>query len=149
VLKRRKLREALIKILYASKHNNRGFISNLQDLVEMSRDIDENIPLIDDEDEEYLKNVLTDIEKNKINIDSILKKVALKWSLDRILDMDKSILELAIYELLYREDIPVEVTINEAIEIAKKYSGEESYSFVNGILDTVAKKYVRINKRGR
>jgi N utilization substance protein B len=63
--------------------------------------------------------------------------------------MDRSILELAIYELLYKDDIPIEVTINEAIEISKKYSGEESYSFINGILDTVAKKYIRIDKRGR
>ena len=149
MLKRRKLREALIKILYASKHNNRGLLSNLQDLVDLSRDIEENVPLIDDKDEEYLRNALIDIEKNKIEIDSILRKVALRWSLDRILDLDRAIMEVGIYELLYREDIPIEVTINEAVEIAKKYSGEESYSYVNGILDTVAKKYVRIEKRGR
>ncbi len=141
MLTRRKLREALIKILYASKHNDRGFEENLQDLVDLSRDIDENVPLIDDKDEKYLKKVLSDIEKNKSKIDSILQEVALKWSLDRILDLDRAIMELGIYELLYRDDIPNEVAINEAIEISKKYSGEESYSFINGILDAISKKY--------
>ncbi len=149
MLTRRKLREALIKILYASKHNDRGFEENLQDLVDLSRDIDENVPLIDDKDEKYLKKVLLDIEKNKSKIDSILQEVALKWSLDRILDLDRAIMELGIYELLYRDDIPNEVAINEAIEISKKYSGEESYSFVNGILDAISKKYSKsLNKKG-
>jgi N utilization substance protein B len=144
VLKRRELREALIKILYASQHNDRSLLSNLNDLVEASRDIDEPMPLIGYDDEQYLKKVLTDIEKNRYLIDKTLKEVSLKWSLDRILGIDRAIMELAIYELIYRDDIPNEVTINEAIEISKKYSGEESYSFVNGILDAISKKYSKL-----
>jgi N utilization substance protein B len=146
VLKRRELRETLIKILYASQHNDRSLLSNLNDLVEASRDIDEPMPLIGEDDEQYLKKVLTDIEKNKDVIDKELKEASFKWSLDRILGIDRAIMELAIYELIYRDDIPNEVTINEAVEIAKKYSGEESYSFVNGILDTISKKYSKLYK---
>ncbi len=148
MLKRRKLREALIKILYASSHNDRDLISNLDDLVSISRDIDENVPLIDKDDEKYLKQTLIDIEKHRDVIDNILKKVAIRWNIDRILDLDRAIIELGIYELLYKDDIPIQVTINEAIEISKKYSGEESYAFINGVLDTVAKKYVDIIKKG-
>jgi N utilization substance protein B len=72
-------------------------------------------------------------------IDRVIGRIAEHWHLERMAAVDRNILRLATYELLYRPDIPVRVAINEAIEIAKKYSSEESPSFINGILDRVAK----------
>ena len=73
-------------------------------------------------------------------IDSAIKKTAENWVLERMAAVDRNILRFAVYELLQRKDIPPAVTINEAIEIAKKYSTLESASFINGILDKIAQK---------
>ncbi len=76
-------------------------------------------------------------------IDALIKKHTKNWQLHRIATVDRNILRLAIYEMLYREDIPPVVSINEAIEIAKKYSTEESGRFVNGILDKIRAELMR------
>lgn len=93
-----------------------------------------------DESEEIkdfaLKIVKGTLENLK-EIDSLIKERLQNWEFDRISNVDKNILRFAIYELLYRDDIPVAVTINEAIEIAKEYSGSEAGKFVNGILDRI------------
>jgi len=69
--------------------------------------------------------------------DEIIKKHAQNWDLHRMAAVDRNILRLAIYEMLYREDIPPVVSINEAVDIAKKFSTQDSGRFVNGILDKV------------
>ncbi|MBI4687840.1 MAG: transcription antitermination factor NusB, partial [Nitrospirae bacterium] len=75
-------------------------------------------------------------------IDSIIRQSAAHWSIERMAVVDRNILRAAAYELLYRKDIPSSATINEAIEIAKKYGTEESYAFINGILDKIRKTAV-------
>jgi len=69
--------------------------------------------------------------------DSLIKKFAKNWELHRIAAVDRNILRLAIYEMLHRDDIPPIVSINEAVDIAKKFSTQDSGKFVNGILDKV------------
>lgn len=69
--------------------------------------------------------------------DTAIKKYAQNWDLHRIAAVDRNILRLAIYEMLHREDIPPVVSINEAVDIAKKFSTQDSGKFVNGILDKV------------
>ena len=69
--------------------------------------------------------------------DEIIKKHAKNWDLHRIAAVDRNIMRLAIYEMLHRDDIPPVVSINEAVDIAKKFSTEDSGKFVNGILDKV------------
>lgn len=69
--------------------------------------------------------------------DELIKKVAAKWDMARMSTVDRSILRLGAYQLKYCSDIPGKVIINEAIEIAKKYSGSQSPRFINGILDAV------------
>ncbi len=76
-------------------------------------------------------------------IDALIEKHAKNWKLHRIATVDRNILRLAIYEMLYREDIPPVVSINEAIEIAKKYSTQDSGKFVNGILDKIRAELMR------
>ncbi len=76
-------------------------------------------------------------------IDEKIKAYADNWDFNRIASVDLSIIRLAVYELLFRDDIPPVVSINEAIEIAKRFSSEESGRFVNGILDRVRKDLLR------
>lgn len=70
-------------------------------------------------------------------LDAVIKKYAKNWDLHRMAVVDRNVLRLAIYEMLHREDIPPVVSINEAVDIAKKFSTEDSGKFVNGILDKV------------
>ncbi len=71
------------------------------------------------------------------DIDVQIKKFAHNWDIHRMAVVDRNVLRLAIYEMLYREDIPPVVSINEAVDIAKRFSTEESGKFVNGILDKI------------
>lgn len=93
----------------------------------------------DAEGREFIKAILNGTIKHLSEIDAAVQKAAEHWVLQRMAVVDRNILRLATYELLYRRDIPSAVTINEAIEIAKRYSSIESASFINGILDTIAK----------
>ena len=76
-------------------------------------------------------------------LDEQIKKYAKNWELHRIAAVDRNVLRLAIYEMLYREDIPPVVSINEAVDIAKKFSTQDSGKFVNGILDKVKGELLR------
>jgi len=75
--------------------------------------------------------------------DAVIKKHAINWELHRIAAVDRNILRLAIYEMLHRDDIPPIVSINEAVDIAKKFSTQDSGKFVNGILDKVKSELMR------
>ena len=75
--------------------------------------------------------------------DAVIKKHAKNWDLHRIAAVDRNILRLAIYEMLHRDDIPPIVSINEAVDIAKKFSTQDSGKFVNGILDKVKSELMR------
>ena len=83
--------------------------------------------------EKLIKNTL----ENKSKIDLLLKKVSENWKLERMPPVDRNILRIGVSEFLYFDDIDYDVTINEAIEIAKKYGTEKSSSFVNAVLDKV------------
>lgn len=74
---------------------------------------------------------------NRAAIDEKLSQYATNWQLERMAVVDRNILRLAGYELMYREDIPPKVSINEAVELAKKYSGIDAARFVNGVLDKI------------
>jgi N utilization substance protein B len=84
--------------------------------------------------------VLEGIEAHQEEIDHLVEERAEGWRLERLYSVDRNILRLAIYELLYREDVPPEVVIDEAVELAKKYGTERSPAFINGILDRVLKE---------
>ncbi|AGA69852.1 NusB antitermination factor [Desulfitobacterium dichloroeliminans LMG P-21439] len=77
-------------------------------------------------------------------IDELLEKYSEGWPVSRMANVDRNLLRLACYEILHREDIPGRVTLNEAIEIAKRYGSDESGKFINGILDKVVES---VNKR--
>ena len=71
-------------------------------------------------------------------IDLLIQKTSTNWKLERMARVDRNILRLAVYEILRRADVPVRVTLNEAVELGKKFGSEESSAFVNGVLDRIA-----------
>ena len=71
------------------------------------------------------------------NIDSMIAQASHNWRLERIARVDRSVLRLAVYELMYRDDIPPKVSINEAVDVGKKFGSEESGAFINGVLDRI------------
>ena len=79
---------------------------------------------------------------NLAQCDELIVDSVVKWKFNRLSSVDKSILRLAVYQLKFCLDIPPKVVINEAIELAKKFSSSKSSAFVNGVLDAVLKKYV-------
>ena len=85
----------------------------------------------------FARDLLDGYRQRAADIDRTIEEVARNWQLKRMAAIDRNILRLATYELLYRDDIPPLVTINEAIELAKKYSTRNSGPFVNGILDNI------------
>ena len=87
-----------------------------------------------DKDREYILNIVNGVQENISRIDDSIEKYSKGWKINRIPKVDLSILRLSIYEMSFREDIPFNVSINEAVELAKKYSGEEAGAFINGIL---------------
>lgn len=95
---------------------------------------------INDEDVLYIKDVITGVKNNLENIDNCIKSKLKDWNFDRISKIDLGVLRVAIYEILYRNDIPEKVSVNEAVEICKTYGEDSSPSFVNGVLAEVLKE---------
>ncbi len=89
---------------------------------------------------EFAQEIVIGTRKHMKEIDAVLAQSAENWVLDRMAAVDRNILRAAAYELLYKKDIPPAVVINEAIEIAKKFSMKESAPFINGILDRLARE---------
>ena len=85
----------------------------------------------------YVKQTLIGVENNKEAIDEVIAANLHNWKIDRISKINLTILRLAAYELLYNEEVPKGVAINEALEITRRYSDEKSVSFVNGVLDKI------------
>ena len=86
----------------------------------------------------FAEELVTGVLSRKEEIDRLIEEKSKNWMISRIGKVDLNILRLAVYELSYRQDIPKNVTLNEAIEVAKKFGTEESPAFINGILDEVA-----------
>jgi len=85
----------------------------------------------------YALDLLHGIHARREAIDAAIRQHATNWRLERIAGTDRSLLRVSIYELLFATDVPAQVAINEAVEIAKRFGSEESPSFINGILDAV------------
>jgi len=105
-----------------------------------------NKPIIDIEDDaevEYKKYsdiLIKGIKENQLQIDSLISDSLTNWTIDRIPRVDKNILRVAVYELLFQKDVPVNVVISEAVKLAEDLSTDDSASFVNGTLANISKK---------
>ncbi|MCK5347420.1 MAG: transcription antitermination factor NusB [Candidatus Heimdallarchaeota archaeon] len=94
---------------------------------------------IDNETGKYAELLIDGVLENKSKIDELISAVAKNWSIDRMIIVDRVILSIGTFEMIYLADIPNRVSINEAIELAKKYSTVKSFAFVNGLLDQISK----------
>ena len=90
------------------------------------------------EDDDYLKKVFFGVTENKTELDEEIAKTAKGWRLSRISKVVLNIMRISVYEMLYVNDVPFAVSINEAVELAKKYDDDKAPKFVNGVLNTVA-----------
>ena len=89
-----------------------------------------------EEDICYSEEVLRGIEEHEADIDALIDELAIGWRIERMPKVDLSVLRVAIYEMVYRDDIPHGVSINEAVELAKQFGGERSSAYINGTLST-------------
>ena len=88
----------------------------------------------------FARELVNGVAEKQEEIDKVIERYSKNWKLSRMSAIDRNILRLATYELLFRPDIPPKVSINEAVELAKAFGTEESASFVNGILDAIYRK---------
>ncbi|HVW79681.1 MAG TPA: transcription antitermination factor NusB [Mycobacteriales bacterium] len=89
---------------------------------------------------DYSRQLVNGVIDHRTSIDELLSATSTEWTLDRMPSVDRTVLRLAVYELLWCEDIPTAVAIDEAIELAKSLSTDESPAFINGILSRVARE---------
>jgi transcription antitermination protein NusB len=129
---RRKAREAALQILYqidvsknTPKEALRLFWSEHSSLPEV---------------EEFGDRLVEGVVRNQPEIDRLIESHSTHWKLNRMACVDRNILRIAVYELLYCHDIPKSVSLNEAIELGKKFGTEDSGAFINGVLDNIAKE---------
>ena len=130
VMTRKQAREEAFILIFEKEFNDYA-LEDILSLAEEVRDL---------KVDEYIKNVFFGVFVNLEKIDEIISQNAVGWSIKRITKTALAILRLAIYENKFYSEIPVSVSINEAVELAKKYATKEDASFINGILSTVAKQ---------
>jgi transcription antitermination factor NusB len=133
--KRTQARECALKILYQSDVTRREINPCAKSFWESMEDIDQSV-------QEFTERLTKGIEGKIKDIDEKITQYATNWQLKRMAIIDRNVLRLGVYELLYASDIPPKVSINEAVELAKKYGDVESSKFVNGILDKIHKSEI-------
>ena len=128
--KRTKSREIALKILYAWEITDDSLDISCEEYMK-NNNSEEDVVV------EYAKRLVSGIGSNIKKIDEMILSHATNWRLDRMATIDRNIIRIASFELVFMEDIPPKVAINEAIEMAKKYGSRDSGNFVNGILDKI------------
>lgn len=137
-MSRKTARENAFKLVYEFCVNNSGneFTQELINLNVAKDDVD------------YTNAIYLGVQEHFLNLTSAIKRYSIDFAFERIYKVDLSIMLVSAFEILFRTDIPIEVSINEALEIAKIYSTEKSVSFINGILASIVKnKEALINER--
>lgn len=123
---RKQAREGAMKLLFQMESTN-DFSNEAMDLYL------DNF-MFDEGETQYIKDSIVKITENIEEIDNYIIANLEGWSINRLAKVDLSVLRLAIFEIMYRDDIPMEVSINEAIETVKKYSTDDAFKFINGVL---------------
>lgn len=133
---RRRAREAALKALYSIEYE---FADSSE--TDRAQGLDllwTQVLDLNDETRGFSAALVDGVLANLEEINELITKTSKRWKLERMAVIDRNILRMASYEITKREDIPVKVSINEAIEIAKRFGSAESAAFVNGILDRIA-----------
>jgi len=129
---RRKSRELALQALYQGEQAGQNGLLVFEEFCDHFQVNKKAIP--------YAKKLLDGVQEKADAINQLICKYAENWRLERMSVIDRNILRLAVYEVYYQDDVPISVAINEAVEIAKSYSTDDSAPFINGILDSMAKE---------
>ena len=135
---RRRARELALRALYAAELSQSPIADIIQNMFKKLYDKDHSF--------EFCVQLVEITYAHCTELDSVIKQKALNWDFNRIAIIDKIIMRMAMCEFIYFEDIPPKVSIDEAIEISKKYSTDKSGKFINGILDSVLSEWKTTNK---
>ena len=127
-INRREAREAVFELLFETEFKHDEDVAEIYALSSENREIAED---------EYIRNTYFGVCEHKEEIDALINRHAKGWKTNRISRVSRSILRLCTYEFLYCKEIPVSVSINEAVELSKKYDQEQARAFVNGVLNSV------------
>ncbi len=141
---RRIAREHALQALYAYELTQDRLEKIIEDIIDSQ--------IKDEKTRAFSEALVRAVASHQKELDRMIRKKAINWDFTRIAIIDKLVLRMGISEILFFEDIPPKVSINEAIEIAKKFSTEKSGSFINGILDSILsdlKKAGKLHKSGR
>ena len=133
---RRKSREAALQFLYQNDFVRVADIGNDMELSE-NFNIFCSLYQINKKARQYAFDLVKGILAEMADIDEVISAAASNWRLVRIAPTDRNLLRIAVFEMTDKDDIPPQVAINEAVEIAKRFGGEESPRFINGVLDAV------------
>ncbi|WP_085523404.1 transcription antitermination factor NusB [Tuberibacillus sp. Marseille-P3662] len=128
-MKRREAREKAVQALFHITLNDTGIHEALDNVNAQQTS------------EPFIKELLTTTIEHRDTIDALIKNYLIHWQFDRLSQMDRTIMRLAICEICYFGDIPAGVSINEAVELAKKFSDHDAHKFINGILSKVANNH--------
>ena len=134
-MNRRQAREQAFKFVFESEFGN----NNVEDIIEMAR------LYRDEEVDDFAKDLLVGIKEHESIIEEYIEKNVTNWKKERLSIVTVSILKIAIYEIMYVENIPESVSINEAVELAKKYGEKEEYGYINGVLGSVVRNLRKCN----
>ena len=132
-MKRKRSREIAMELLFSMEISKNSYEQTIESFIE---NYEMDLKTID---LEYIKKVMKSVTDYKEEIDEIIKNSLINWTIERVSKVNLVIVRLAIAEMLYIDDVPEVVAINEAIELTKKYSDDKSVSFVNGALDKAFK----------
>lgn len=142
-MKRSEQRKAIFKLLFMALFNDQEemsekmafYLDNMEDDSE-----DENAIVPSEEEAAYIRDKYQMIQEKLPEIDELLNSSSKGWKTSRMSKVDLTILRLAVYEIKFDDRIPIGVAINEAVEIAKSFGGDESASFINGVLGRIARE---------
>lgn len=127
---RKQAREEAFILIFEKQFNE----ESIEEILELSAEVRDIVP------DEYMKEVFSGVYEKLSELDGIISENLVGWTIGRISKTALAVLRLSLYEIKYMPDIPVSVSINEAVELCKKYATKEDSSFVNGILSSVVKE---------
>lgn len=136
-MKRRELRERIFQLLFRVEFNGQ---EDMQEQVSLFVDDMKEDQEVRQEDEAYISGKYENVMEKLPQIDAMLEGASKGWKIGRMNKVDLTILRLAVYEMKFDEDIPEKVAINEAVELSKKFGGDDSPAFVNGVLAKLTEK---------
>jgi len=138
---RRKSRELAMQALFCMdmlKNESEELLERLSEMLKLAPDI-----------QRFYMTLIKGVIDNKSRIDQLIERFSSNWKISRMGCVDRNILRIAAYEILYCHDIPPKVSINEAVDIGKLYGTEESGSFINGILDGIYQQQISENEKNK